>query len=267
MAAPRPAATPDDAQARANAAVWRRMPASGPYTSRELRPVEVILLARWSGALGGRVLELGCGAGRLTGYLAELAERVTAIDMSRDMVQRCRAACPGVDVREGDLRDLSGHADRSYDAVVAGWNVADVLGDGERRRLLAEVHRLLEPEGLLILSSHNRGHLPRMAPPTHVRTDHPLRLAADLVRMPRRLRNHRRLAALERDLPSHALVNDSAHDYTLLHYYVSRDAQQRQFEQAGFELLECRDLDGRLVGPGDDAADCSELHYVARARA
>jgi hypothetical protein len=49
-----------------------------------------------------------------------------------------------------------------------------------------------------------------------------------------------------------------------LHYYIDRDAQERQFTAHGFGLLGCFDLDGRPVDPGDDAADYPELHYVAQ---
>jgi hypothetical protein len=65
----------------------------------------------------------------------------------------------------------------------------------------------------------------------------------------------------ERD---YAIVNDEAHDFSVLHYYVSRDAQERQMMQVGYELLECLDLEGRCVERGETAAKCPELHYVAR---
>jgi hypothetical protein len=57
---------------------------------------------------------------------------------------------------------------------------------------------------------------------------------------------------------------DEAHDFSLLHYYTSRDAQQRQFAQEGFELVECLRLSGEPVAAGDDAASAAELYYVAR---
>jgi hypothetical protein len=68
---------------------------------------------------------------------------------------------------------------------------------------------------------------------------------------------------MQRTAPDHAILVDEAHDYTLLHYYISRDAQERQLAEAGFELLECLDIDGRPVPPGTDAEGSSELQYVA----
>jgi hypothetical protein len=77
--------------------------------------------------------------------------------------------------------------------------------------------------------------------------------------------NRRRLRPYERQEEGYAIVNDEAHDFGLLHYYIDRDAQERQLADAGLDLIECIDRNGRSVAPGDHAADSSELYYVARA--
>ena len=69
---------------------------------------------------------------------------------------------------------------------------------------------------------------------------------------------------MERDEAGYALVNDHAHDFSLLHYFIDRDAQWRQLEEVGLLPLVCLDLDGRTVTAGQTAPDCVELHYVAR---
>jgi hypothetical protein len=84
--------------------------------------------------------------------------------------------------------------------------------------------------------------------------------------MPIRVIRHRRLAALEHAEADYAIVNNDAHDFSLVHYFVSPEAQRRQLDDEGFEPLGVFDYEGRELGPGDTAADCVELHYVARAR-
>lgn len=256
----------DDPVARVNRAAWSRGGQLRHYTTRELRPAEAVILDRHRAALTGRVLELGSGAGRLTGHLAAVAREARGLDLHPEMLEHARTACPQATFDEGDLADLSPYADGEWDAVVAAWNVLDVLGDGSRRHVLGEIHRILAPEGALIFSSHNRAAAPDVPPPTRLRTSDPLGLAADLLRLPRRWGNHRRLAPLESEHPDHAIVNDSALDYALLHYYIARDDQERQLAAAGFALLECLDHDGRPVPAGAEAAGSSELHYVARSR-
>ncbi|MCW2989596.1 MAG: class SAM-dependent methyltransferase, partial [Solirubrobacterales bacterium] len=81
---------------------------------------------------------------------------------------------------------------------------------------------------------------------------------------PRRVRNSRRMAALETRGEGWEIRNDEAHDFSLLHYYATRDEMVRRLAASGFALLACVDLAGREVGPGSDAADTPELHYVAR---
>jgi SAM-dependent methyltransferase len=253
------------AQERLNADFWARGDQVSYYATEELRAAERTLLERHRDALAGRVLELGCGAGRLTGHLCELARMLHAVDLSPAMVAFCRSRYPRAVFSEADLRDLSQFGDDSFDVVVAPFNVLDVLGDAERRRALDQIHRALVVGGLLIMSSHNRGYSPRIAAGIRVLIGSPRRPAASLRSLPRRLRNRRRLRRLEHAESGYAIVNDDAHDFSVLHYYISRDAQGGQLADQGFELLECLDLDGLEVPAGAAAASCPELHYVARA--
>lgn len=254
-----------DPQAEANRRLWESAKWVREYANRTLRPVEVVILARHREALSGRVLELGPGAGRLTGYLLEFAQQLSAIDISEAMVAYCAKTYPEGDFQVGDLRDLSRFDTGASDAVVAAYNVLDVLSDEERARTLDDIARVLSSGGMLILSSHNLASAPQREKPTHVRWgEHPIRIAADLARVPRRVRNHRRVRSFERTEDRYAILNDISQDYGALHYYLTRDEQERQLREHGFELLECLDLDGHTVAPGEQAAHSAELHYVAR---
>ena len=48
------------------------------FDDRELRPAEVMILVRYREALSRRVLEIGCGAGRLLGYVTMSVESAGA---------------------------------------------------------------------------------------------------------------------------------------------------------------------------------------------
>jgi SAM-dependent methyltransferase len=251
-----------------NAERWRHGDFVDRYASRELRAVEQVLLSRWRRDLEGRVLELGCGAGRLTGHLTELSDEVHAIDISPRMIAYCRRIYPRATFAVGDLRELGGFHSGDFDTVVASFNVLDVLGDEARREVLAEIRRLLRPRGLLIMSSHNLAYASRFR--TTLRLwlrlliGTPRRPKESLRNLPRRWQNRSRLRPKQRHESHYAILNDEAHDFSVLHYYVSRDAQERQMKEAGYALIECRDLEGRIVEPGDTAPHAPELHYVAR---
>ena len=251
-------------QATRNNEVWGSADFVGGYATRALRPVEVMLLARYRDSLSKRVLDIGCGAGRVTGYFVQLGGDVLGIDLSPRMVEFCRRRYPAAEFRVGDLARLEGVERSSFDVVFVGNNLIDVLGDPERRAVLAELGTLLDPDGLLMVSSHNRAHAPSI--PGVLQAARMAGIVEALHRIPRVpwwILNRRRLRRYEIREEGYAVLNDEAHDFRLLHYYIGRDGQERQLDD-GYELLECLDEDGNEVGPGEEAAAHGELHYVAR---
>ncbi len=244
-------------------AVWSRGGFTRTYRSRRLRPAEAALLSAHRARLSGRMLELGVGAGRITSHLIELADSLHGIDIAADMVAYCRRSFPSATFAVGDIRDLGAHGSASIDAVVAGFGVIDVLDDADRGRLFDEIHRILAPGGLLLFSSHNLACRPLIRGPLRSLSLNPLRTANRIIRLPRSISNHRRLVPLQQFESDYAILNDVAHDHSLLHYYIGRDGQERQLEAHGFILLECLDVDGDVVARGDAAFGNHELHYAA----
>lgn len=265
-----------DTQSAVNERLWRRDNVER-YANRTLRPVEVVLLVRYHEALAGRVLELGCGAGRVLGYLGALGGEVHAIDISPQMVEYCRRRYPETSVHLGSLLNIRAAVQGPFDAVLAPDNVLDVIEPEQRHRALEEIRELLLPDGVLIFSSHNlayadsaRSMAPKVGSAAGVRRTLSrlartslLQLTLGSTRLVRRARNRRRLAPLEHRATDHAILNDPEGDYGALHYYVRRDDQERQLAQAGFVLIECLDAEGGPVVAGDDG-DSPWLHYVAR---
>lgn len=253
------------AQTRVNNDVWGNGDFVGGYATRHLRPVEVILLARYREAFTGRVLELGCGAGRLTGYLIQLGGEVLGIDLSPKMVDYCRRAYPGGSFEQGDLQHAHEVARGTFDVVLMGNNLIDVLSDEERRHALATMAPLLGEQGLLVFSSHNRAHEPSIPEPiAAVRSGGTVEAVHRAARLPWWIANRRRLRPLEIRTDGYAVLNDDAHDYRLLHYYIGRDEQERQLADLAYSLVECIDENGDVVKRGERAAAYGELHYIAR---
>jgi ubiquinone/menaquinone biosynthesis C-methylase UbiE len=97
-----------------------------------------------------RTLEVGVGTGRIALPLAEFGLPVTGIDISRKMMKRLREkqpSGPGPDLIEGSAITLP-LAARSF-AVVLGVHVLHLVSDW--REALAEMHRVLQPGGSLVL--------------------------------------------------------------------------------------------------------------------
>ncbi len=266
-------------QAEVNARTWSAGGFVPEYDTRALVPAEVLILARHRETLSGRVLDVGCGAGRLLGYLVQLGAEAHGIDISATMVDHCRRRFPGLDIRLGDLADLRASVQGPFDALLMSDNVLDVFDDARRRAVLADARSLLAPGGLLVFSSHNlarwdadarsrpaspRGSIaPKLSFAVHKLASKPPAWALHaIVRLPRRRANRKRLAPLQSRAADHAVINDSAHDYALLHYYIRRADQERQLSEIGFRLAEVLEFDGSAVPDGVDGTG-SSLYYVA----
>jgi SAM-dependent methyltransferase len=237
------------------------------YVTGTLRPAEVVMFVKYRDEIvGRRVIDLGCGAGRVTGYLARWTPHVVGIDFSRAMIDYCTSAFPVLRFVQCDASDLSQFGDGSFDAALFTFNGIDTLSHDRRLHALAGVKRILSPRGLFIFSSHNRRFRQAHAGP-HLRfSRNPFTLAMNTVYFGRAVANRLKRKAFERDEPEYALINDSAHDYIMLHYYIDREGQAKQLASAGFELLETYDEDGNALSPGEDDSASCELYYVARAR-
>jgi SAM-dependent methyltransferase len=187
-------------------------------------------------------------------------------------VEHCRQRFPGADVRVGDLADLKATVEGPFDAIVMTDNLIDVLDDKQRRVVLADLRELLSPDGRLVFSSHNLDgwdHRPAgRGSPTTILREAARRSPASWVRMaidfPVVRRNRRRLGPLQYREGDHAVINDAAHQYGLLHYYIGRLDQERQLTELGFRVLEVLEVDGSTVAPGE-AGQSSSLYYVAAA--
>jgi SAM-dependent methyltransferase len=265
LPAPRPPVDGSHAQEEINTRLWRDTDMVRQYESVHLTPAEATALIRYRDAfLGGRVLDLGCGAGRIAAYLRPHGCEYVGLDISPRMVAACRRRLPGMTFEVGDMRDLSAFVDGSFAAVLAVLNLFDAAGHADRLRTLAGIRRALKPGGLLIFSAHNRACRAARDGPALQRSRNPVTQLWYVYEYFRARGNRRRIGPHQREEDEYALVNDCAHGYSALHYYIGRAAQERQLAGCGFDLVECLDESGRTLGAGEEAADDPSIHYVAR---
>ena len=95
---------------------------------------------------GDEILELGCGAGRMTRALLDLGHRVTAVDNSAEMLALVDARAESVeaDIFALDLR-------RRFDCVIAG----SYLVNQWPSVLLATCARHVEPDGTILVQRYS----------------------------------------------------------------------------------------------------------------
>jgi SAM-dependent methyltransferase len=262
---PREAAQPSD-QDRVNRRIYHAASIPAWYRSAELDRAETMALLTWQPAFAGkRVLDMGVGSGRTARFLAPLASQYVCFDWSPPMVEHVRQHLPGVDVRLGDMRDLSPFAEASFDFVFGSCNLIDAVTHDDRLRVLGEVRRVLVSGGVFAFSSHNRQLRGALAGPRLRIARNPATQLMHVWRYARSLVNHARVRRLRRIDDGYAVLNDPGHNYAALHYYIDRHTQQRQLASCGFRLLNVFDRDGRVLDEGDTDSESPSLLYVASA--
>lgn len=181
---------------------------------------------------GARVLDLGCGTGRTTSYLAALGFDVTGLDISQPMIEAARRRSPDIEFVLGDASIL-GFASDSFDYVVYSFNGLDYAFPEERRfETLLEIHRVLVKSGVFVFSSHKAG----------------LALPPNPFNPISYLRKLRSILGLGESMVSvdGKYEIDADQLRAIRTYYISPDEQKRQLREFGFEVV---DVLSRLPGP------------------
>jgi SAM-dependent methyltransferase len=105
--------------------------------------------ARMVDALAGRrsrILDAGCGSGRLAAYLAGQGHDVLGIDIDPLLIDAGLTDHPGLPLRQLDLRDVSPTLGE-FDVVASAGNVMVYLEPGSERSVLAALASVLRPGG------------------------------------------------------------------------------------------------------------------------
>lgn len=109
----------------------------------------------------GRLIDLGCGTGRLLIPFARRGWWVLGVDLSAEMLavaaEKTRQAGTSVHLLRANLTELGCLAPETFDTAVCLFSTLGmVVGADMRRRVVAHAYRLLRPGGTFILHVHNR---------------------------------------------------------------------------------------------------------------
>jgi SAM-dependent methyltransferase len=103
---------------------------------------------------GARILDAGCGPGRLGGYLATVGHRVVGVDVDPVLIDAAKQDYPGPDWLVGDLAELDlparGVTER-FDVIVSAGNVVTFLAPSTRVQVLARLRAHLVVDGRAVI--------------------------------------------------------------------------------------------------------------------
>ena len=121
-------------------------------------PIDLAMVQHFLDQVGtGRsasVLDAGCGAGRMMGYLATLDPtlHLTGVDLAPGMVARARTNQPTRQIRESPLSVLP-FSTEQFDGLLSWYSIIH-MPTVELPRVVDEFRRVLRVEGSLLLGFH-----------------------------------------------------------------------------------------------------------------
>jgi SAM-dependent methyltransferase len=123
---------------------FRDMAAAGADLAGEARLVDTLVPRR------SRVLDAGCGPGRVGAFLHEAGHEVVGVDVDPVLIAAAEADHPGPTWLVGDLAELDLPArgvPSRFDAIVCAGNVMTFLAPSTRREVLRRLRAHVDPSG------------------------------------------------------------------------------------------------------------------------
>ncbi len=235
------------------------------YINMRLQNPEVMILVKFREAIAGKhVLDIGCGSGRTTAILKNLSNGYVGIDYSLDMIESCRKRFEGVRFLHGDVREMNEFKDEEFDYVIFSFNGLDSINHEDRLKGLREIYRVLKQDCLFVFSSHNRNHRYAISRPEMEFSTMPCKQAGNFIKYFKSTCNRLKNKNHQVFEDQYAIINDVAHNYAMLTYYIDKINQLKQLENMGFETIEMYDTLGNTLDINSDDADSAWIYYVAR---
>jgi demethylmenaquinone methyltransferase/2-methoxy-6-polyprenyl-1,4-benzoquinol methylase len=187
-------------------------------------------MGRWGRAVataldlapGERVLDVAAGTGTSARAVSGPGIEVVGCDLSPGMLEVARRRVPEIEFVPGDALDLPFDTD-SFDAVTISFGLRNVA---DRRRALAEMHRVTKPGGRIVVCEYSHPH-------------HPLTRRLFLGYL-RRIAPH-----IARTLSSNAPAYDYLADSIAA--WPTQDGLVADLQRAGWRKVAWRDLTGGVV--------------------
>jgi SAM-dependent methyltransferase len=122
---------------------FRSMAAQGADLAGEARLIDAMV------PRGSRILDAGCGPGRVGGELLRRGHTVVGVDVDPMLIQAAQVDHPEGEWLVGDLAEL--RLDDRFDIAVMAGNVLTFVAEDTEVEVLRRIGAVLTPEGRLVI--------------------------------------------------------------------------------------------------------------------
>ena len=123
---------------------FRAMAADGTDLAGEARLVDALV------APASRILDAGCGPGRVGAELAARGHTVVGVDVDRQLIAAAEADHPGPRWLVANLSELALTDEQPFDAAVLAGNVLAFVAPGSEPQVLSRVAAHVRPDGVVV---------------------------------------------------------------------------------------------------------------------
>jgi cyclopropane fatty-acyl-phospholipid synthase-like methyltransferase len=137
---------------------WNRILENREYRPKQPDEIVISFACILEEREAKRILDLGCGAGRHTVYLAEQGFESYGADISvtglKSTKQELRIRALEAEIMKCDMKSIP-YLGSCFDAAVCVWTIYHQKAK-EIRETISEIHRVLRRKGLLLANFHSK---------------------------------------------------------------------------------------------------------------
>ena len=182
----------------------------------------------------GKILDIGIGAGRTTTYLSAIAREYWGIDYSQSFVEHCKMKFSdkaNVTIRLGDARKLIDFKNAEFDFILFSFNGIDYVDLNEREQILNELRRVINDEGVVCFSFHNKRNIDRLY--SFQLPKNPFKYLMEW----KRAKKVRKINGPKENYKSMDwfIIKDGGENFTVNTFYIDPVYQKKYLEKIGFK--------------------------------
>lgn len=100
---------------------------------------------------GNKILDVGCGTGKVSNYLFKMGYSVTGVDINTHALKEGRRINKNINYKKTDITNKIPFADETFDAIIVPYVFTSIISIKKQKVVAKEIVRILKKGGYLWL--------------------------------------------------------------------------------------------------------------------